>query len=192
MSKRIVAGSCLMVFIVGGIFISKVYSQPSTGGITSNQQREEWTEENIENEKIWTSQPILSDLLYRKGFADDLQKVVGLNNEQVIKIQNLATEVLTTYRVLDSESRVMTTDTHLTQSEKSRKIKEMGYNQRILHEVNAADKNIKNILTKDQYDKFVYWVEKKHQEAKETAEEYKHKPRPETSNAPVIVLPAQK
>ena len=155
MARKILTSVFLVVLLCGGVLISKGYSQPSSREDVSNQQEDVWDEQNIEHEKIWTSQPILSDLLYKDGFADDLQKTARLSDEQLIKIKNLATQVLLDYRMLDTEARVATSDPNLTHDDKVKKFKEMGYNKRVLHEVNMADKSVKKILTKDQYNKYI-------------------------------------
>lgn len=186
--KKIIFGGFLIALIAGGVLISTVHPAPSVNTGVSGQLQDEWTEQNIDKEKFWTSQPIMSDILYKQGFAGDLQKKAGLTSEQIVQIQNLATQVLLAYRQLDSDARVITADPNLATSEKTKKLKDMGYNQRVLHEVNTANNSLKRILSKDQYDQFRGWVEEKYNEAKIQAEDYSHKPPPDAS-VPTVVIP---
>lgn len=185
MTNKIFTWCWLIIMFVSAVIISKGYSQ------TPYNQNGPWTEENIENERMW-NEPILSDLLYENSFTGDLQVTLGLNKGQLTAIKKIAENVLLEYRLLKTESNIIVSDENLTLEEKKENIKEMGYNHRVVGIVNSADEAIKAILNHGQYLKFLDWAEQKYEEAKKIAEEYKHKPMPDISNAPQRVLPFSK
>ena len=162
-------------------------------GPATQQQEGRYTEENLDDDKLWHSEPILSDLVYGTyGLTNDLQTAVGVNEGQLIAIKKIAESVLLQYQLLNSEARVIETDENLSFDEKRAKIKEGGFNQRVVAIVNSADKAIEGILSPGQYGKFMEWTGRKYEQRKRFAEEMlRFKPSPNISKLPVIVLPPQ-
>lgn len=190
-TKKTSVWSWLAMFVLLGIGTSDAYSQPS--GPATQQQEGRYTEENLDDDKLWHSEPILSDLVYGTyGLTNDLQTAVGVNEGQLIAIKKIAEDVLFQYGLLKSESRVIETDENLTFDEKRAKIKGMRFNQRVVAIVNSSDKAIEGILSPDQYVKFMEWTERKYEQRKRFAEEMRRKPPPDPSKLPAIVLPPQR
>lgn len=151
-----------------------------------------WTEETLDNESPWSSQGILSDLLYENEFTGDLQNMLGISDSQTTAIKKVAETVLLSYRGLDTESRPIVSDPKITLDEKRKMIIDMGYNRRVVKIVNDADRATRGILTAEQYPRFLDWAKKKYQEATNIAEQHKHRPAPDARNFPNKDLPGQK
>jgi hypothetical protein len=166
--------------------------QGSAQSPKANSAHGPWTEDTLSDESPWSSQPILSDLLYERSFTGDLQAILGLSDGQMTALTKVAESVLLSYRELDNESRPIVTNPSLRLDQKQRLISDMGYNRRVVAIVNNADTAVKAILSAGEYPQFLEWARKKYEEARAIGEQYKYRPAPDPSNFPKKVLPGQR
>jgi hypothetical protein len=164
-------------------------SQSGGSASTSSASSGPWTEANINDETLWSSQPVLNDLLYDKAAADELVASAKLEPLQVSALNLLAENVLLKYLLLDTEARPIMSDMTLSPAKKGQLFSQMRYNERILEIVNSADAIAGTMLRPQQHAQLLSWARNRYQRAARNAQDYAHRPPPDMTRAPILRLP---
>ncbi len=200
--KRIIApNSWAMVFGGSPLQLVDLKVVPSTSGNSTQirniinkrpiatRKKIIWTEENIKDEKMWSSQPMLSEIVSYDNIAEDLKRKANLSDEQLLEIKRLAQVAIESYRSLDYEYRKITNDIELGKKQERERMSAKEYNGRVFEIVNTGDDNIRDILTRDQYEEYIGWLEQRYAEMERIADEYRTKPPPDLRGVPIVDLP---
>lgn len=181
----------IMAFLVLVLLgIAAVASQPSSPSQTpGTMAATTWTISNINDEKLWSSQPVLNDLVYDSAVSEQFAVSAHLGPLQITALKLLGENVLLKYLLLDAEARPITSNMTLSTSRKAELFAQMHYNDRILEIVNTADARARSMLSAEQYAGLVRWAQDRYASAERAAQEYAHRPPPNATSAPTIQLP---